>query len=291
MRMSGNPVLPGWYADPEIHFFQGRFWIYPTTSAEYDRQTYFEAFSSPDLISWHNEGRILDFSAVPWSTNRCAWAPSCAEKDGRYYFYFSAGDGAGLGVAVSDSPGGPFSDALGRPIVAEYHLGAQPIDAHAFVDSDGSAYLYWGGWRHCVAARLAPDMMSIQGEIVELTPENYVEGPFMAKRNGVYYLMWSEGGWGDPSYQIAYARSDNPFGPFVREREIFVASPEIATSAGHHSVLQLPGTDRWILAYHRRPSGETGRDHRVTCLEELRFDAEGAICPIPLTHEGVQEFS
>src|SRR4051812_47697218 len=115
--MPGNPILPGWYADPEIHFFQDRFWLYPTFSAPYEEQTFFEAWSSSDLTDWRSEGKILDFTDVPWSTHRAAWAPSCAEKDGRYYFYFSAGDGAGLGVAVADSPGGPFKDALGEPLV------------------------------------------------------------------------------------------------------------------------------------------------------------------------------
>ncbi|HEY0868246.1 MAG TPA: glycoside hydrolase family 43 protein [Fimbriimonas sp.] len=288
MLTSGNPIFPGWYADPELHLFDGRYWIYPTTSDAYECQTFFEAFSSPDLVEWRNEGVILDFADVPWSTNRCAWAPSCAEKDGKYFFYFSAGDGAGLGVAVSDSPRGPFIDALGKPMVAEYHHGAQPIDAHCFVDDDGRAYLYWGGWKHCVISELGAEMTSLVGEIVEITPEHYVEGPFMLKRQGVYYLMWSEGGWGDASYRIAYARSDNPFGPFDREDAVFVPNPSLATSAGHHSVLQIPGTDEWILAYHRRPLEETHHNHRVVCLEEMRFAPDGRIEPVVLTHEGVR---
>ncbi len=147
-RMTGNPLFPGWWADPEIHIFEGRYYIYPTWSDEYEKQTYFEAFTSTDLTNWKSVGRILDFADVPWSTNRAAWAPSAAERNGKYYFYFSAGDGAGLGVGVSDSPAGPFVDALGHPLIAEYHFGAQPIDAHAFVDDDGQAYLYYGGWRH-----------------------------------------------------------------------------------------------------------------------------------------------
>ena len=287
MVTSGNPVFPGWYADPELHLFQEKYWIYPTTSAPYEEQTYFEAFSSPDLVNWTNEGRILDFSDVPWSTNRAAWAPSCAQKDGRYYFYFSAGDGAGLGVGVSDSAGGPFHDPLGKPLVRDYLQGAQPIDAHAFVDEDGEAYLYWGGWGHCVVCRLGQDMISLVGEVKEITPDHYVEGPFMAKRKGIYYLMWSEGNWGDRSYRIAYARADNPFGPFEREGEIFENESPLASSAGHHSVLNIPGTDDWILAYHRRPFGETCQHHRVVCLEQMNFEKDGSIRPIVLSQEGV----
>lgn len=284
---SGNPVFEGWYADPEIHLFQGRYYIYPTFSAAYEEQTFFEVWSSDDLVTWQNEGRILDFAEVPWSTNRAAWAPSCAERNGRYYFYFSAGDGAGIGVAVSDHPTGPFVDALGKPLIAEYHHGAQPIDAHAFIDDDGKAYLYYGGWGHAVVVELADDMISLRGEFKEITPDNYVEGPFMVKRHGVYYFMWSEGGWGDSSYAVAYGRANSPFGPFVREAVILQSDPAVGNGAGHHSVLNLPGTDDWLICYHRRPLTETHPNHRVTCLDRMEFDVEGQILPVKLTTEGV----
>ncbi|AIE84498.1 glycoside hydrolase family 43 protein [Fimbriimonas ginsengisoli] len=284
---SGNPVLPGCYADPEIHHFAGRFWIYPTFSAPYEEQTFFEAWSSADLTGWRNEGRILDFADVPWSTNRAAWAPSCAEKDGRYYFYFSAGDGAGLGVAVADAPDGPFHDALGHPLVKEYHHGAQPIDAHAFIDDDGTPYLYWGGWKHAVMARLGDDMTSIQGEIVEITPENYVEGPFMLKHAGRYYFMWSEGGWTDHTYLAAYGSADTPFGPFKREGVLLQNEPSVANGAGHHSVLRLPDSERYVIAYHRRPLEAESPHHRVVCLDELIFRDDGSIEPVKLTNLGV----
>ncbi len=282
-----NPIFPGWYADPELHFFQGGYWIYPTTSAPYEEQAVFEAWSSLDLIEWRNAGVILDFKDVAWSTNRAAWAPSVAEKDGKYYFYFSAGDGAGLGVAVSDSPGGPFVDALGAPLVKEYHHGAQPIDAHAFVDVDGSAYLYWGGWKHAVVAKLSEDMIHFDGDIFEITPENYVEGPFMLRHEGRYVFMWSEGGWTDSSYGVAYALSDSPYGPFERIGPVILRDDSVATSAGHHSVLRLPGRDAYVIAYHRRPLGETNPHHRVVCLEHLEFGDDGAIVPVVITHLGV----
>lgn len=278
-----NPQFEGWWADPEIHFFEGRFYIYPTFSAVYEKQTFFDVWSSADLSEWRNDGRILDFADVPWSTNRAAWAPSCGYKDGTYYFYFSAGDGAGLGVATSKSPTGPFQDALGKPLIKEYHHGAQPIDAHVFTDDDGKSYLYYGGWRHAVVVELGEDMISTVGEFREITPENYVEGPFMLKRNGVYYFMWSEGSWGDPTYSVAYARSDNPFGPFVREGKVLQSDPEVGTSSGHHSVLQIPGTDDWYICYHRRPLTETDRDHRVTCLDRMYFAEDGSILPVKQT--------
>lgn len=287
IRMSGNPVFPGWYADPELHLFEGRYYIYPTTSAAYEEQTYFEVFSSSDLTDWTAHGKVLDFVDVPWSTNRAAWAPSVAEKDGRYYMYFSAGDGAGIGVAVADHPAGPFRDALGKPLISEYHHGAQPIDAHAFVDDDHQAYLYYGGWKHAVVVRLGSDMISTEGEFIEITPENYVEGPFMVKRNGVYVFMWSEGGWTDSSYRVAYALADSPLGPFKRVGAILGTDLEVAKGAGHHSVLTIPGTDEHYICYHRRPLEETHANHRVTCIDRMIFEEDGTSRPVKMTFEGV----
>ncbi|MBL8067402.1 MAG: glycoside hydrolase family 43 protein [Armatimonadetes bacterium] len=286
-RFSGNPIFPGWYADPEIHWFDEQFVVYPTFSARYEDQTFFDCFTSPDLTNWQRHGRILDFKDIPWSTNRAAWAPSVAERDGRYFMYFSAGDGAGIGVAVAESPTGPFQDALGRPLVSEYINGAQPIDAHAFVDDDGQAYLFYGGWKHCNVVQLAPDMTSTEGKFLEITPEHYVEGPFMLKRNGLYYFMWSEGGWTDSSYGVAYAVADSPLGPFERIGSILSSDPAVGNGTGHHSVLRLPGSEEHVICYHRRPPGTTERDHRVTCLDQLVFEPDGTIRPVSPTVTGV----
>jgi beta-xylosidase len=282
-----NPLFDGWYADPEIHLFGGRYYIYPTCSRAYEDQTCFEVWCSADLVDWRNEGTILDFADVPWSSNRAAWAPSATEHEGRYYLYFSAGDGAGIGVAVADQPTGPFVDALGHALISEYHHGAQPIDAHAFKDDDGRNYLYYGGWREAVVVELGPDMISTTGDFNRITPENYVEGPFMVKRGGVYYFMWSEGSWGDETYSVAYGRSSSPLGPFEREGVVLKSNPKIGNSAGHHSVLQIPGTDDWYIAYHRRPITESARDRRVVCLDRMFFDESGRILPVELTSCGV----
>jgi beta-xylosidase len=287
-KMSGNPVFPGWYADPELHLFEGRYYIYPTYSDAYEKQTFFEAFSSSDLTDWKSEGRILDFADVPWSTNRAAWAPSAIEKNGTYYFYFSAGDGAGIGVATSKSPKGPFRDALGKPLSKEYHHGAQPIDANAFTDDDGKSYLYYGGWGHAIVVQLGDDMISTVGEFKEITPEGYVEGPFMLKRNGKYYYMWSEGSWGDSTYGVAYAIADSPLGPFKRRAKILESDMAVGKGAGHHSVLRIPGTDEYYISYHRRPLDETHANHRVTCIDRLYFEENGDIRPVKITKEGVE---
>jgi len=122
----------------------------------------------------------------------------------------------------------------------------------------------------------------------EVTPKGYVEGPFMLKRGGKYYFMWSEGGWGGPDYSVAYAISDSPFGPFNRVGKILEQDPKIATGAGHHSVIKVPGRDEYYIVYHRRPLGETDRNARVTCIDRLEFDAQGFIRPVQMTNQGVQ---
>ena len=108
-------------------------------------------------------------------------------------------------------------------------------------------------------------------------------------RNGKYYFMWSEGGWTGPDYSVAYAVSDNPFGPFKRVGKILQQDSTIATGAGHHSVIQA-AKGKWYIVYHRRPLGETDGNHRVTCIDELRFDEVGNILPVKMTKEGVSAF-
>ena len=121
----------------------------------------------------------------------------------------------------------------------------------------------------------------------EITPEGYVEGPFMFIRNGKYYFMWSEGGWTGPNYSVAYAVADSPFGPFQRVGKILQQDPTVATGAGHHSVIQIPNTDEWYIVYHRRPLTETDGNHRETCIDRMYFDEAGLIKPVKITVEGV----
>ncbi|HJR60915.1 MAG TPA: glycoside hydrolase family 43 protein [Vicinamibacterales bacterium] len=294
---SGNPILPGWYADPEAHVFEGEYWIHPTYSAPYDEQTFMDAFSSKDLVTWTKHERVLDVANVTWA-KRALWAPSIIEKDGWYYLFFGANDiqndrqTGGIGVARARRPGGPFEDYLGKPLIDRFHNGAQPIDQFVFKDRDGAFYMVYGGWRHCNIARLNdnftgfvpfPDGTTFK----EITPQGYVEGAFMLLKDGRYYFMWSEGGWTGPNYAVAYAVGSSPFGPFERVGRILQQDPAVATGAGHHSVLQAPGSGRWYIVYHRRPLGETDRNHRVVCIDELRFDAGGMIMPVAITKTGV----
>jgi beta-xylosidase len=295
---SGNPVFPGWYADPEAAVFERQYWIYPTTSDVYARQTFFDAFSSPDLVSWTRHPHVLDKHAIRWA-KKAMWAPALVEKGGRYYFFFSANDihsdteAGGIGVAVAERPQGPFRDLLGKPLIGVIRNGAQPIDQFVFKDSDGRYYIIYGGWGHANIARLKDDFTGVQPfadgtRYKEITPQGYVEGPMMFLRNGRYYLMWSEGGWTGPDYSVAYAIADSPLGPFKRIGKILQQDPAIATGAGHHSVIHVPGDDAWYIVYHRRPRGETAANHRVICIDRLLFDDKGFIKPVVITTRGVE---
>jgi beta-xylosidase len=277
-----NPVLSGWYADPEGIKYGNTYWIFPTYSAKYKDQVFMDAFSSKDLITWKKHPRVIDTSAVKWA-KMAMWAPAVLQKDKKYYLFFGAndihpGEVGGIGVAVANKPEGPYKDLLGRPLIDTIVNGAQPIDQYVFKDTDGSYYMYYGGWGHCNVVKLKSDFSGIEpladGTLYkEITPDNYVEGPYMFKRNNKYYFMWSEGGWTGPDYKVAYAISDSPMGPFKR----------LSTVLEHHSVIHSVKDDKYYIVYHRRPLDQTGANQRVVCIDQMFFDADGHIKPVKMT--------
>jgi len=311
-KYSGNPILEGWLADPEIAVYDSLFWIFPTTSGEGGRegQVYFDAFSSPDLVNWTRHENILDTTRVKW-IKKALWAPATIRKDGKYYLFFGANDiqspvspwwnpekdvegvVGGIGVAVADRPEGPYNDLVGKPLINEFYNGAQPIDQFVFKHTDDNYYIVYGGWKHCNIGKLNDDFTALvpfpDGDMVkEITPEGYVEGPVMFVRNGKLYFMWSEGDWALDNYQVAYAIADSPFGPFERIDTVLKSDSTIATGAGHNSVLNIPGTDDWYIIYHRRPIPNQAVGHRVTCIDRMYFNEDGTIKPIVMTNEGVE---
>lgn len=298
-QTSGNPIFPGWYADPEVAVFKKQYWIFPTYSDVYEKQVFLDAFSSDDLVHWKKHPRIVDTAAIKWA-KRAMWAPAIVKKDNKYFLFFAANDIhqndneiGGIGIAVADKPEGPYKDYLGKPLIDKFYNGAQPIDQFVFKDSDGQYYMYYGGWRHCNVVKLKDDFTGFipfeDGSIYkEVTPEKYVEGPFMFIRNGKYYFMWSEGGWTGPDYSVAYAIADSPLGPFKRIGKILEQDTTIATGAGHHSVLQIPGKEEYYIVYHRRPITETHGNSRVVCIDKMEFDENGLIKPVVITREGVK---
>ncbi|MFF9687513.1 family 43 glycosylhydrolase [Streptomyces sp. NPDC014623] len=289
---AGNPLVDGWYADPDVAIYGDRYWIFPTTSRSYSQQTFMDAFSSTDMVTWTKHSKVLDIADVPWA-KYALWAPAPVFRDGKYYLYFAANDiqsdseHGGIGVAVADRPEGPYKDAIGGPLVSRFHNGAQPIDQDVFIDDDGQAYMYYGGWGHANVVKLNPDMTSLGtfadgSTYKEITPENYVEGSFMFKRGGTYYMMWSEGGWTGPDYSVSYAMSDSPTGPFKKIDKVLAQDPAVARGSGHNSVVNVPGTDIWYIVYHRRPLSETDGNHRALAYDRIHFNEDGTIRPVTM---------
>lgn len=301
-----NPIFEGWYADPQIRRFSDKYWVFPTTSTSYVAQTHFDAFSSRDLRKWTKHPRILTANAVAWA-QRAMWAPDVHEKDGKYYLFFSANDAypadgtrtgsvvrtvgdakyGGIGVAVADRPEGPYRDLIGRPLVDRFWNGAQPIDQYVFKHG-GAWYMIYGGWGRCNVVRLADDFRSIvpldDGSMWrDMTPAGYVEGSVMFERRGRWYFMYSGGNWTRDDYCVNYCVGSTPFGPFEFKGKVLGVQRPVATGAGHHSVVCAPGTDDWYICYHRRPIPSKGRDHRVVCIDSMKFDGDGNIVPIVMT--------
>lgn len=274
------PALPGPNADPHIACFDGTYYIYPTTDGiEGWGSSSFSCWSSRDLVQWKNEGVILDFKKdLAWANIR-AWAPCIATKNGKYYFYYSAEQQ--IGVAVSGKPAGPFKDPLGKPLIPRGAFACQVIDPMVFVDDDGSAYLYFGQG-NCNVVKLNDNMISFDPERVKrITPEGYNEGAFMIKRKGIYYLMWSSHDTRDPRYCVNYAKGPSPMGPFTpAANNPILKRKGIIKAAGHHSVVQVPGQEKWFIAYHRFQIPGGNGYNRETCIAPMHFDAAGDIRPV-----------
>jgi len=289
-----SPILPGLNADPDVHYLDGQYWIYPTTDGFQGWSgTSFKAYSSRDLVHWKDHGVILDLGPdVSWA-DKNAWAPAIAERNGKYYFYFCAEQQ--IGVAVADSPAGPFKDALGKPLVAKGgSLSGQMIDPAVFTDDDGTSYLYWGNG-HGYVVPLNDDMTSYDpSKVKDITPDNFREGSFVIKRHGTYYFMWSEDDTRSENYHVAYATGPSPLGPWTKWGTILSKRPEYGIlGTGHHSVVNVPGTDDWYLVYHRfalNGPGKPGGDgmHRETTVDRMEFAADGTIKPVVPTLQSVK---
>ncbi|HKJ43711.1 MAG TPA: family 43 glycosylhydrolase [Sunxiuqinia sp.] len=301
-----NPVLEGYYADPDILYAEktGNYYLYPTSDGFNNWSgTYFKVFSSDDLVDWKDEGVILDLKKdVNWA-NRNAWAPCIIEKKikgkYKYFYYFTAAQK--IGVAVADNPTGPFVDS-GKPLVAERPdavRGGQEIDPDVFTDpKTGKSYFYWGNG-HMMGAELNDDMTSFKkSTLMNLTPNHtFREGTYVFYRKGKYYFMWSEGDTRSTDYRVRYATANSPLGKLhVPENNLVIAKDPTKAiyGTGHNAVLQVPGTDDWYIVYHRftRPKGITmGRAagfHREVCIDKLTFDSDGNIIQVQPTLKGIE---
>lgn len=243
-------AVPALFADPNLTVVGGLYYLCGTTDGFADwGATSFQAFTSTDLIEWAPLGEILVLGRdVSWARAH-AWAPAMAERDGRFYFYFTAENS--IGVAVSDSPSGPFVD-IGFPLVRPGDFAGIAIDPSVFLDDDGTHYLCWGNSTLHVVP-LDDSMTSFRREaVVACTPPGFREAGWIHRRGDIYYLSWSENDTRDADYRVRYAMGSSPFGPWGEPDVLVEKEPGRGIlGTGHHSICRLPGTDSWIVAYHR----------------------------------------
>ena len=305
VAVNRNPVLNGYYADPEILYSNktSKFYLYPTSDGFTGWSgTYFKTFSSADLVNWKDEGVIVDLNKdVSWAKKN-AWAPTAIEKkiNGayQYFYYFTAAQK--VGVAVADHPAGPFKDS-GKPLIAKRPAGikgGQEIDPDVFTDPKTvKSYLYWGNG-YMAVAELNDDMISIDSNSIKIiTPDDsFREGTEVFYRNGKYYFLWSENDTRSPDYGVRYGFSDSPTGKItIPENNLILSKrPDQGIyGTGHNSVIQIPGKDEWYMVYHRfnRPKGITMGDaagyNREVCIDQMEFDENGNIKKVTPTLEGI----
>jgi len=313
---NAEPLITSIYsADPSAHVFEGKIYIYPSHDIESDQPTDDDGshFAMEDYHVFSLDGAesevvdhgvALHIKDVPWASKQM-WAPDAAEKDGKYYLYFPARDHQGIfriGVAVSDSPSGPFE---AEP---EAISGSYSIDPAVFQDTDNQYYLYFGGlwggqlqqWENneflgedkypevgkpALAprmAKLSSDMISLDEDVKEIVmlDENgnnitvddndrrFFEGPWVHKYQGRYYLSYSTG----DTHKIVYATSDNPYGPFTYQGVIL--NPVLGWTT-HHSIVEHQG--QWFLFYHDSTLSGGVTHLRSVKMSPLHHNEDGSI--------------
>ncbi len=285
VAFSGNPILPGDFADPCLLRYNDTFYIYATSGAEAT------VWRSADFVNW-------TLTKLNWPTSMQLpdiWAPAVRQaSNGKFYLYTTVNHN--LYVGVADHPAGPFRNALGDDSIFIRNRLLSPkmhsIDADCFIDDDGKAYLYWGSGFDfkdgvCGAGELNKDMTSFKDTPKLITPEGYFEGPHMLKRQGLYYLMYSDGLYYDSSYKVRYAVSDKPLGPFTQGKNspVLTSTPGGTISGpGHHYTFQ--DGDNYYIIYHRH-TYPFYNGHRQICIDKLSFEEKGAIHKVIPTQTGV----
>ncbi len=293
-NINNNPLLEGYYADPEILYSNktGKYYLYPTSDGFTGWSgDYFKSFSSTNLTDWADEGIILNLPTdVSWA-NTNAWAPTIIEKmvEGKYnyFYYFTAAQK--IGVAVADDPAGPFTDS-GQPLISNPPTGVwgQQIDPDVFYDqASDKTYLFWGNG-YLARAELNKDMVSLNNSTIKvITPNStFREGVEVFKRNDTYYFMWSENDTRSPDYRVRYGYSNSITGTISVPKNNIVISRNDSLAiygTGHNCVVYVPDSNKWYIIYHRftRPKGIKMGDaagyNREVCIDELTFNNDGTI--------------
>ncbi|MGV2882400.1 family 43 glycosylhydrolase [Paenibacillus taichungensis] len=298
---AGPQFVDGYYADPDVQIYNGTYWVYPTRSTQVGESDTgaksVDIFSSTDMVNWTKYSNVISSANISW-LQHSLWAPSGAYRDGKYYIYFAAnainGDGqlGGIGVAVADNPQGPYTDAIGAPLINVVRNGAGPMDQDVFIDDDGQAYMYYGSWGECNVVKLNADMKSLgtwsDGTVYKkVTPtktgdNDYFEAPKVFKRNGIYYLTYAAGVWADSSYKVMYATSSSVTGPFVPQGIMLHTDTTTADGPGHNGIVQSPTTNDWYIFYHKRYLSSS---QRVLAFDKFEFNADNTIKPVEMAEE------
>ncbi len=295
-----NPVIQTNYtSDPAPMVYNDRVYLY--TGHDEDGSTWFtmnewRCYSSADMVNWTDHGSPLSYTDFEWARGD-AWAGQCIERNDKFYFYVpinQKGAGMAVGVAVSDSPTGPFKDPLGHPLV---QTGTGDIDPTVYIDDDGQAYLYWGN-PYLWYVKLNEDMISYDEEVgivqVPLTEEGfgkregddpkrptlYEEAPWFYKRNGIYYMVYAASGIPE---NIAYSTSPSPTGPWTFGGIIMPTQGSSFTN--HPGLCDFRG--RSYFFYHNGALPGGGGFTRSVCIEEFTYNPDGSFPELNMTTEGV----
>ena len=288
---TGNPILPGYFADPTIKKFGDTYYIYATTDGSGAGFGPAQVWMSKDLGNW-------TLMPMNWPDTHWIWAPDVMQnaKDGKYYMVYC--QPCQLHMGVSETPRGPWKNILGKSdavlVPDRFVTNAITLDGQTFVDDDGSVYMYWGTWGiykgfGCGAGKLNDDKKSFpETRLIPNTEvTDFFEAPFVLKRNGVYYFMYSSGSCHDHTYRVQYATSDKPLGPYKYQGCILETNADgTVHGPGHHSILQEG--DNYYIVYHRHDNPHSNRGfHRQLCIDKMEFMPDGTIKKITPTHEGV----
>ena len=285
-RYSGNPFVKRFVADPAAHVFNGRVYVYDTDDQSNDgtywNSTVWHGYSSANLVDWTDEGTVLNVKSFAWAVGWSAWAPDVVSKNGKYYF-FAPIDDVHIGVAMGNTPTGPFSDAIGSALIdktRDANAGDEPIDPAVLIDDDGQAYLYFGS-RVPKAVKLTADLLHLDGPILNLSVSgnNYGEAPWMGKHNGIYYFSYSTGWPG----QIAYGTASSPMGPFTFQGLVL---DFVGIQTNHESIIENFKGKSYIF-YHNAKLPGGGEFRRSIDVDELHYDGKGAIVEVVQTTQGV----
>lgn len=287
---SGNPIIPGYFADPTVKKFGDTYYMYATTDGSGAGFGPAQVWTSKDFVNW-------TLMPMNWPDSHWIWAPDVVQHtDGKYYYFYC--QPCIIHCGVSETPRGPWKNILGESeavlVPDRFVTNAITLDGQTFVDDDGSVYLYWGTWGiykgfGCGAGKMTPDMKGFSETrlIPNTEATDFFEAPFVIKRNGVYYFMYSSGSCHDGTYRVQYATSDKPLGPYKYQGCILETNTDgTVHGPGHHSILQ-EGND-YYMVYHRHDNPHSNRGfHRQLCIDRMTFNADGSIQKIIPTHEGV----